>query len=128
MNVRRSFLKGFGLLGVVAAGVSTPSATAHIVSESNSSVSSVDGGSIHGPDVEGREDITHLEPPDSATTIQICGSYGEKPTPPPPMTRETLYLNGLAPEVTHRVSMTVGKDNRLWIRVGDQWRRVALEG
>jgi hypothetical protein len=24
--------------------------------------------------------------------------------------------------------MTVGKDNRLWIKVGDEWRRVALEG
>ena len=38
------------------------------------------------------------------------------------LTGYTGYLN---PKNT--VAMTVGKDNRLWIKVGDEWKRVAIE-
>jgi hypothetical protein len=43
------------------------------------------------------------------------------------MGQHTFYINGWNEEVTHRVSMTVGKDNRLWLKIGDEWRRVAIE-
>jgi hypothetical protein len=43
------------------------------------------------------------------------------------MGQHVMYVNGWNEQVTHRVSMTVGKDNRLWMKIGDEWHRVALE-
>jgi hypothetical protein len=43
------------------------------------------------------------------------------------MGQNMFYINGWSQEVTHRVSMTVGKDNRLWMKIGDEWHRVAIE-
>jgi hypothetical protein len=38
------------------------------------------------------------------------------------------YFNSFgSPTVTHQVSMSVGKDNRLWLKIGDNWKRVALD-
>ena len=84
---------------------------------------------------ENSKDIRHLAPPDNAQTIQFTGAYGEAPKPVPVVPysdfsigSSSYYINGYNSEVTHKVAMTVGKDNRLWIKVGDEWRRVALEG
>ena len=31
-------------------------------------------------------------------------------------------------EGRNKVALAVGKDDRLWIRVGEQWKRVVVEG
>jgi hypothetical protein len=30
-------------------------------------------------------------------------------------------------EVTNTTTLAVGMDDRLWIKIGEQWRRVAIE-
>ena len=108
MNDRRNFIRGAGIIGAFAVGVASYKQVKEMANE--------------------HKDISHLAPPDKATTIQITGAYGEKPkAPEPTIGQHTFYINGWNQEVTHRVSMTVGKDNRLWLKIGDKWQRVAVE-
>ena len=108
MEQRRNFLKGAGIIGAFVVGAASYRQVKEMANE--------------------HKDISHLAPPDKATTIQITGAYGEKPkSPEPTMGQHTFYINGWNEEVTHRVSMTVGKDNRLWLKIGDEWHRVAIE-
>jgi hypothetical protein len=113
MNQRRNFLKGVGIASAFVAGVAAYKQVKEIA--------------------ENSKDIRHFAPPDNAQTIQFTGAYGEAPKPVHVDERfrigsSSYYINGYNSEVTHKVAMTVGKDNRLWIKVGDEWRRVALEG
>jgi hypothetical protein len=108
MNDRRNFIRGAGIIGAFAVGVASAKQVREMANE--------------------HKDISHLAPPKEATTIQFTGAYGEKPkAPEPTMGQHTFYVNGWNEEVTHRVSMTVGKDNRLWMKIGDEWHRVAIE-
>jgi hypothetical protein len=45
----------------------------------------------------------------------------------PDLRADGFALTGF--EFTHnnKVEMSVGKDDRLWIKVGDEWKRVAVE-
>jgi len=111
MNQRRNFLKGVGIASAFVAGVAAYKQVKDIA--------------------ENSKDIRHLAPPTGAHTLQLTGAYGEVPKPlfvSSPFVSSTYYVTGLTSETTNKVSMTVGKDNRLWIYVGDEWRRVALEG
>lgn len=125
MNGRRSFIKGFGLLGAFVGGSGAAHAASNAFSKGSGSVLSGDGSTVHSQPVEHCPDISHLAPPDSAHVLQINGSYGPPPPPPPP---GSLYCFNVPTQHTNHVKMTVGKDNRLWIKVDDTWRRVALEG
>ena len=109
MNDRRNFLRGAGIIGAFAVSVASYKQVKEMANE--------------------HKDISHLAPPDTATSIQITGTYGEKPKAPviSSMAPHTFYMNGWNEQVTHRVSMTVGKDNRLWLKIGDKWHRVAVE-
>ncbi len=121
MNARRGFLKGFGLLGAVVAGAAT---TKVVIEEAKKPV----------------EDLSEFAPPSNATTLRITGSYDPQPEPSKSdmvfstegeekyrISNSGFYFAS-TPKQTHGVDMTVGKDNRLWIKVGDEWKRVALEG
>jgi len=85
-----------------------------------------------------------LAPPDNANAIQISGTYNDSYVTPQessyvtPQERMRFTSDGtmmLMPELsfiatkrnTHNVSMTVGRDNRLWIKVDNKWKRVAIE-
>jgi len=85
-----------------------------------------------------KEDVSHLAPPDGAATLQITGSYLTEEE----KAREVMRIGSegsvgigtsafvfapFNPKITHSVAMTVGKDDRLWMKVGDTWHRVALE-
>ncbi len=109
MEQRRNFLRGAGIIGAFAVGVASYRQVKEMANE--------------------HKDISHLAPPDKATTIQITGAYDEESKSPviSSMAPHTFYMNGWNEQVTHRVSMTVGKDNRLWMKIGDEWHRVALE-
>ena len=111
MTARRNFLKGVGIASAFVAGVAAYKQVKEIADENR--------------------DISHLAPPMGAATLQLTGAYSEVPKPvfvSSPFVSSTYYVSGLTSETTNKVSMTVGKDNRLWIYVGDEWRRVALEG
>ena len=112
MSERRSFLKGAGIISAFVVGAASYKQVKEIANEN--------------------KDISHLAPPSGATSLQINGSYG----PPPELEPSYAHVGigsgftfvPIKTRTTHKVAMAVGKDNRLWIQVGDEWRRVALEG
>jgi hypothetical protein len=122
---RRKFLRNGGILAsFFGAGVA-------VASESVAPV-------VKSLPVPIKEDVSHLAPPGGATTLQINGSYPteeEKPYEGMRLGSDGSLGIGTSPYVfrplnqttTHSVAMTVGKDNRLWMKVGDTWHRVALE-
>jgi hypothetical protein len=124
---RRKFLRNGGLLGAILGA--TGGAVAMAQQQQPAAL----------PTVVPKEDISHLAPPGGATTLQIMGSYlTEEEAQAERMrigsngslgigTSGGPYYFSSSARQTHSVSMTVGKDNRLWIKVGDQWQRVALE-
>ena len=115
VNTKRSFLRDAGVF-VLITGIG------------NAAVSESLPATLPAlPEV--KENISHLAPPQNATTLQFTGAYGKQPEPQPvsAVYGNSFYVNGYNQETTHKVSMAVGLDNRLWIKVGDEWRRVALE-
>jgi len=128
VNARRGFLKGFGLFGAAAGGflavqnsfANTPPPTPI----GSSPVSECDIGPV--------EDIAHLAPL-GKTNVMIVADNIPQPPPAPIGVTSIGYVyadafNAGYKETDNKVTLSVGKDNRLWIKVNDQWRRVALEG
>lgn len=143
-NHRRGFLKGFGLLSAIAAGA----ATNHFANNGTSLAvrDSVD------PVLQPPMDISHLAP---LGKVNLTLTADNEPPKPPPIQSTNIDM-GFMPKgysspivmmgsstSTHtvmsvgsgggvpdknNVKMSVGRDNRLWIEVDGQWRRVALEG
>jgi hypothetical protein len=104
MNMRRNFLKGAGIIGAFALGAASYRQVKEIG--------------------EANRDITHLAPPKTAYTLQLTGSYDEPKAPASPYGIQ-FHSN---PRVTNSVAMAVGKDDRLWMKIGDEWKRVSIEG
>ena len=144
MQERRRFIKGFGLLGLALSG-----AAAAREAVSNTGVIGVSTGTDNVPAVVGPpvvEDIAHLAPL-GQITLQLTAN---NIPPPPPVESIKIHknedgswitttavgssysypsiLNNGYRETDNKVTLSVGKDDRLWIKVGDTWRRVALEG
>jgi hypothetical protein len=116
MTSRRDFFrggaKGAGLAGAFFAGLMAP-----VVVERVKEVQ------VLPPKIE-PEDISHLAP-ESPTTLVLQGGVKKQ-------NQELPQGNGFifAPmnvEYENKVAMSVGKDNRLWIQVDGQWRRVSLD-
>lgn len=108
MSDRRKFIKGFGLFGAVFAGA----ATAKVVIEEKK------------PEVE---DISHLAP-ENPVTLTLQGQKIQKEE----KVYHDVYGNRVFmmhsnPEFANKVHLSVGKDDRLWIKVGDDWKRVAVD-
>jgi hypothetical protein len=105
---RRKFFKGFGLLGAAMAGA----ATVKIAVEQ-----------IEKP----VEEHSHLAP-EPNTTLMLTGDNRtpeQKQATMSPPSNGFMFLQ--QPQVTNQVSLAVGKDNRLWIKVDEQWKRVSVD-
>jgi hypothetical protein len=138
-NARRGFLKGFGLLSAAAGGF-LASQTSFANTPSPTPIGSA---AVTERDIGPVEDIAHLAPL-GKTTLQLTADNIPPPPPPPPQpapvggygcdgcmitgSSNLSILNDGNKETDNRVTLSVGKDNRLWIKIGDTWRRVALEG
>lgn len=112
VSSRRKFFSG--LCGGVAGLV-----TAAAYARGTANINFVDDRSVADPT---------LAPPSGATTLKLSGSYGPLP-PPPPISCHTGYtlVGTMMREVTNTTTLAVGMDDRLWIKIGEQWRRVAIE-
>ena len=118
-NSRRGFLKGFGLLSAVAAGA----ATSHFASTGTSMdvrdpVDPILSSAVDkalAPSSSSNLTLTADNRPQEAMRINSDGTWG-------------IGVTAWQPEYQNRVAMSVGKDNRLWLQVDGEWRRVALEG
>ena len=86
-----------------------------------------------------KENTSKLAPEKYAPGISLIGSYdGKNSISSRPIGKQLLkgssrfVLVEESPIITHQVitnqvTMAVGKDNRLWIKVGEDWNRVAIE-
>jgi hypothetical protein len=111
MSERRKFMKGFGLLGAVLAGAATTKVVVEHVEKKEKE--------------KEKENISHLAP-DAKTTLVLQGNQVEK-EPVPVAGSSSFYIQPLNHEYKNKVSMAVGKDDRLWIKVGEEWKRVSIE-
>lgn len=109
MTERRKFMKGFGLLGAVIAGAATTKVVVEHVEKKEKE----------------KEDISHLAPEEGVTII-LQGQKIEKE--PVQLQGSGFYIRPMSHEYKNQVSMSVGKDDRLWIKVGEEWKRVSIEG
>lgn len=130
VNARRGFLKGFGLLSAVAAGV----ATSHLANTSTTSAVRDPVNPVLVPPVD--QSLAPLG------LVSLTLTADNTPPPPPsPITygNSTYLIGGSSYQpilsvgnyggdaTKNNVKMSVGRDNRLWVEVDGQWRRVALE-
>ena len=106
MTERRKFMKGFGLLGAVIAGA----ATTKVV--------------IEHTEKKEQEDISHLAPNDDMSLV-LMGQKVERE--PMQVSGSSFYIQPMNHEYKNKVAMAVGKDDRLWIKVGEEWKRVSIE-
>ena len=120
VNDRRKFVKGLGLFSAFIGGLS-----AHSLANGSPVVDVRDTVDPVLPQPVDKA----LAPPDPACTIQLTGSYGDTNVPMDltPKGYGSVYYFNPNPPVTNKVSMAVGRDDRLWMKVNDEWRRVALE-
>ena len=131
VNERRRFVKGIGFFAAILGGGSAlggaNSLPVAVPAVDSLSVTDVTSNPVSEPVVE---DISHLAPPENAKTIQFTGAYGEQPKPQvvSSIASNSFYINNFNQETTHKATMAVGLDNRLWLKVGDTWKRVAIEG
>ena len=115
MNTRRRFLRGAGIFGTIVGGV----ATGKMIVEKHYQETKY----IPAPE-QPKQDISHLAP-ETPTTLMLQGN---------PKKREPSTLEGNGFLISHsnveyqnKVEMSVGKDNRLWVKVNDEWKRVSIE-
>lgn len=128
MNDRRKFVRNFGLLGAVFAGMGSAEAARRGLESNNHGTGVVSNGSP--------VDISHLRP---LGTTKISLLADNEP-PKPASYSQSGYTISLGQgsqsyvvtsspkfEEQNKVNLSVGKDNRLWVEVDGKWHRVALE-
>jgi len=114
MNTRRGFLRGAGIFGTIVGGV----AAGKMIVEKHYQETKY----IPAPE-QPKQDISHLAP-ETPTTLMLQGNPKKKE----PSTLEgSPYSVFSNVEYENKVEMSVGKDNRLWVKVNDEWKRVSIE-
>ena len=120
---RRTFLRGFGLVGVVVAGASSALANNEPVIIPVPAPEKPKTDFAHlAPE---KTDFAHLAPEKPVNSLVILADNRTLEE------RNTGYSNSMyslnSVQTTNQVSISVGKDNRLWLKIGDEWKRVALD-
>jgi hypothetical protein len=108
MNTRREFFRKASIFG---AAIAAPVATTVVVTMPEAK--------------KENEDVSHLKPEGNSNLV-LNGGLSQRPIAPE-LGADGFALTGF--EFTHnnKVEMSVGKDDRLWIKIGDEWKRVAVE-
>ena len=113
VNGRRRFLRGFGLGGVIASGVATGYVASKVINQPLPAL---------------KEDISHLAPA-GGTSNSLIIMRDNDPPPPQANPYNTLTLQpSLMGQDVNKVTLTVGKDNHLWMHTPDGWKRFVVEG
>lgn len=122
MSGRRGFIKGFGLLGAIFSGSALASTTTTAPAPSPVAVNPSNN------DLPVKEDISHLAPPKMDVPVfAITGAYGEDNKPQPTYPGSQYLFTPMNPKITNSVKLAVGRDNRLWLEIDGEWRRIAIE-
>jgi hypothetical protein len=119
---RRSFLKGFGLGGVIVGSAAGGFTAAKAISNTVSQPTHQPAPAVVYPQLE---DISHLAPRDTGMDLTLARDNSEPE--PPKVTPGSFSIVPVNTKATHQVSMSVGKDNRLWLKVDGKWMRVMVQ-
>ncbi len=129
MNDRRRFVRNFGLLGAVLAGMGS----AELAANTKPISSAPDLPNTSSDNVVC--DISSLQPDNTTNIVLSADNTGSHRLYSSPNSYtvsagygSSIYMVKPTPTVTNQVKMSVGKDDRLWIEVDGKWKRVALEG
>jgi len=118
VNGRRRFLRGFGLGGVIASGVAAGYVANKVINEPVSPPA---------PLPESKKDISHLAPV-GGTSNSLMIMRDNDPPPPQSNPYNTITFQPSPSENVNQVTLTVGKDNHLWMYTPDGWKRFVVEG
>lgn len=119
---RRSFIKGFGLGGVIVGSAAGGFTAAKAISNTVSQPTQQPAPAVVYPQLE---DISHLAPRDTGMDLTLVRDNSEPE--PPKVTPGSFSFMPVNTKTTHQVSMSVGKDNRLWLKVDGKWMRVMVQ-
>lgn len=109
--LRRNFFKGFGVLGAVVAGATAVKVTVEEIKKP-------------------AEDLSHLEPTSNTNIMLVVDNGVKEKVKPAGITADgkLFYLAQPTPiEEQNKVTLSVGKDDRLWMKVGERWHRVSID-
>ena len=83
------------------------------------------GASIGIPIAEAKSTAIEVpKPPVEEGMHIVLQGYKKRETPPSANSMLSYY----GPEPSeHKVAMAVGEDGRLWLKINDEWKRVAVE-
>jgi hypothetical protein len=110
MNNRRDFFRKASIFGVAALA---PVATTVVVTM---------------PKDKPNEDASHLKPEGNHNLVLNGGLKARGGTQVTDANGTSVYfMEPITAEYNNKVEMSVGKDNRLWIKVDEEWKRVAIE-
>jgi len=86
------------------------------------------GASIGIPIAEAKSTAIEVpKPPPSEGTHIVLQGYKNREKPQQLSANSGIgYFTTVEPS-EHKVAMAVGEDGRLWIKIGDEWKRVAVE-
>ena len=110
---RRKFFSGAGIIGGLIAGVGAAKLTVEVVEKKKQT-----------------EDISHLAP-SGGTNIMLTADNKPKEVKPAGILTngQPFYFAGVNTplEEMNKVTLSVGHDDRLWMKIGEKWHRVAIE-
>jgi hypothetical protein len=109
MNSRRGFLKGVWIAGAAATVALVAKQTQYELSK---------------PEVE---DICHLSPEGQVSMMTLSADNRTAEQKKEEASTYSSRISIWQPHATNTVSMSVGKDDRLWIKINDVWKRVAID-
>lgn len=110
MNERREFFRKASIFGVAALA---PVATTVVVTM---------------PKDQPKEDISNLKPEGNSNLVLNGGLKARGGTQVTDANGTGVYfMEPITAEYSNKVEISVGKDNRLWINVNNEWKRVAIE-
>lgn len=107
---RRKFFKGFGVLGAVVAGATAVKVTVEEIKKPT-------------------EDISHLAPSSNTNIMLTADNKPKKVKPAGILTNGQPFYFADTPnyEEQNKVTLSVGHDDRLWMKVGEKWHRVSID-
>ena len=128
INTRRGFLKGAGIFGTIVGGV----AAGKMIVEKHHHETKV----IEAP-TPVKEEISHLVPKTDNTLVITADNSDSKPLSFATSGHERMRISSTgelgigvsSPPISsmNTVRLSVGKDDRLWVKVNDEWKRIAIE-
>ena len=113
---RRKFIRGTGLLGGLLGGVLAGKEVIERIHTKETIVEKILPAPV---------DIASADMEPTGTTMLTL--HGNSKPPEPPKDTNGFVFAPINPQYDLQVGLSVGRDKRLWLKIDNEWRRVALD-